>query len=102
MPRPGRADGKGGGSAAPTSDDEMQAEAKRAAALAAGNWLQEAILKHNNDRMIRTLRIEDLERLACAAICGWLQERAKQAHKLGPDRDLTALIRQVPPLEITP
>ncbi len=98
MPRPGRADGKGGGFAAPTSDDEMQAEATRASALAAGNWLQEGILKHNNDRMIRTLRIEDLEGLASAAICGWLQESARQAHRLTKPGELVEMIRQVPTL----
>ncbi len=101
MSRPGReTNGKGGCSAAPTLtlDDQLQAEATRAAAVAAGNWLQESILEHNNDRMIRTLRIEDLENIACAAICGWVQERAKQAHKLGEADKLGELIRQVPPL----
>ncbi len=103
MSRPGReTNGKGGGSAAPTLtlDDQLQAEATRAAAVAAGNWLQESILEHNNDRMIRTLRIEDLENIACAAICGWVQERAKQAHKLGEADKLGELIRQVPPLVV--
>ncbi len=99
MPRPGRrSKGKGSGSAAPSPHDEMQAEATRAAAVAAGNWLQEAILEHNNDRMIRTLRIEDLENIACAAICGWLQKRAQQAHAIGEPDKLGELIRQVPPL----
>ncbi len=101
MSRPGRkSKGKGSGKTAPTLtlDDQLQVEATRAAAVAAGNWLQEAILKHNNDRMIRTLRIEDLENVACAAICGWVQERAKQAHKLGDADSLGELIRQVPPL----
>ncbi len=101
MPRPGRkSKGKGSGKAAPTLtlNDELQAEATRAAAVGIGNWLQASILEHNNDRMIRTLRIEDLENVACAAICGWVQERAKQAHKLGKADKLGELIRQVPPL----
>ncbi len=103
MPRPGRkSKGTGSGKAAPTLtlNDELQAEATRAAALAVGGWLQESILEHNNDRMIRTLRIEDLENVACAAICGWVQERAKQAHKLGEADKLGELIRQVPPLVV--
>ena len=101
MPRPGRkSKGKGSGKTAPTLtlSDELQAEATRAAAEAIGNWLQASILEHNNDRMIRTLRIEDLENIACAAICGWVQERAKQAHKLGEADKLGELISQVPPL----
>ncbi len=101
MPRPGRkSKGKGSGKTAPalTLNDELQAEATRAAAVAIGNWLQASILEHNNDRMIRTLRIEDLENVACAAICGWVQERAMQAHKLGEADTLGELIRQVPPL----
>ncbi len=62
MPRPGRkSKGKGSGNTAPLSlNDELQAEATHAAAVAIGNWLEESILGHNNDRMIRTLRIEDL------------------------------------------
>ncbi len=98
MPRPGRAkrNGRGGGKTAPNPHDKLQAEATRVAALAIGDWLQESILKHNNDRMIRTFRIEDLENLACAAICGWLQERAKQAYALGEAGKLEELIRQVP------
>ncbi len=99
MPRSGRSNaskGNGGGKVAPSSHDEMQAEATRTAALAAGDWLQKSILEHNNDRMIRTLRIEDLENLACAAICGWLQARSQQAHKLGDVDKLGELIRQVP------
>ncbi len=103
MPRPGRkSKGKGSGNTAPalTLNDELQAEATHAAAVAIGNWLEESILGHNNDRMIRTLRIEDLENVACAAICGWVQERAKQAHKLGDADKLGELIRQVPPLVV--
>ncbi len=101
MPRPGRkSKGKGSGLAAPTLtlNDQLQAEATRAAAGAIGNWLQEAILKHNNDRMIRILRIEDLENIACAAIGGWLIERAKQAHRLETPDQLTEMIRDVPVL----
>ncbi len=103
MPRPGRkSKGKGSGRAAPTLtlNDELQAEATRAAAVAIGNWLQASILEHNNDRIIRTLRIEDLENIACAAICGWVQERAKQAHTIGKADKLGELIRQVPPLVV--
>ncbi len=43
MPRPGRkSKGKGSGKTAPTLtlNDKLQAEATRAAALAAGNWLR--------------------------------------------------------------
>ncbi len=103
MPRPGRkSKGKGSGNTAPalTLNDELQAEATRAAAVAVGNWLQEGILKHNNDRMIRILRIEDLENIACAAICGWVQKRAQQAHEIGEADKLGELIRQVPPLVV--
>ncbi len=101
MPRPGRkSKGKGSGKTAPTLtlNDELQAKATRAAAVAAGNWLEESILEHNNDRMIRTLRIEDLENIACAAICGWVQKRAQQAQEIGEADKLGELIRQVPPL----
>ncbi len=103
MPRPGRkSKGKGSGKTASTLtlNDKLQTEATRAAAVAAGNWLQESILEHNNDRMIRTLRIEDLESIACAAIGGWLIERAKQAHEIGEADKLGELIRQVPPLVV--
>ncbi len=99
MPRPGRkSKGKGSGLAAPTLtlNDQLQAEATRAAAGAIGNWLQKSILEDNNDRMIRTLRIEDLENIACAAICGWVQKRAQQAHEIGEADKLGELIRQVP------
>ncbi len=47
MPRPGRkSKGKGSGQTAPTLtlDDQLQAEATRAAAVSAGNWLQESFL----------------------------------------------------------
>ncbi len=103
MPRPGRkSKGKGSGKTAPTLtlNDQLQAEATRAAAMAVGNWLQGSILEHHNDRMVRTLRIEDLENVACAAICGWVQERAKQAHTIGKADKLGELIRQVPPLVV--
>ncbi len=103
MPRPGcKSKGKGSGNTAPTLtlNDELQAEATHAAAVAIGNWLEESILGHNNDRMIRTLRIEDLENVACAAICGWLQKRAQQAHAIGEPDKLGELIRQVPPLVV--
>ena len=99
MPRPGRrskAKGKGAAPAVPSLEDGLQAEATRAAALAAGNWLQEAVLKHNNDRMVRTLTIEQLEGLVTAGISGWLTERAKQAHRIGKPEALPDLIREVP------
>jgi hypothetical protein len=98
MPRPGRnkATRKGAAPAVPSLEDKLQAEATRAAALTAGNWLQEAVLKNNNDRMIRTLTIEQLEGLATAAISGWLTERAKQAHRIGKPEALPDLIREVP------
>ena len=96
MPRPGSNKEKGGGSAGPNPDDQLQAEATQAAALVAGDWLQEAILKHNNDRMIRTLTIEQLEGLVTAGISGWLTERAKQAHRIGKPETLGDLIREVP------
>jgi hypothetical protein len=97
--RPGRrskAKGKGAAQAVPSLEDDLQAEATRAAARAAGHWLQEAVLKHNNDRMVRTLTIEQLEGLATAAISGWLTERAKQAHRIGKPESLIDLIREVP------
>ncbi len=64
MPRPGPGKSKEKGAArkaVPSPDDEMQAEATRAAALAVSEWLQASILKPNNDRMVRT-----------AALTGWL------------------------------
>ena len=97
--RPGRrskAKGKGAASAAPSPEDGLQAEATRAAALTAGDWLQEAVLKHNNDRMVRTLTIEQLEGLVTAGISGWLTERAKQAHRIGKPESLIDLIHEVP------
>ncbi len=96
--RPGRAKakGKGAAQAAPNPEDDLQAEATRAAALTAGDWLQEAVLKHNNDRMIRTLTIDQLEGLVAAGISGWLTERAKQANRIGRPEDLADLIREVP------
>ena len=97
--RPGRrskATSKGAAPAAPSLEDNLQAEATRAAALAAGEWLQESVLKNNNDRMIRTLTIAQLEGLVTAGISGWLTERAKQAHRIGKPESLTDLIREVP------
>ncbi len=97
--RPGRrskAKGKGAAQAVPSLEDGLQAEATRAAALAVGEWLQESVLKHNNDRMIRTLTIAQLEGLVTAGISGWLTERAKQAHRIGKPETLTDLIREVP------
>ncbi len=99
MPRPGRRSktkGKGAAPAVPSLEDDLQAEATRAAALTAGNWLQDAVLKPNNDRMVRTLTIAQLEGLATAAISGWLTERAKQAHRIGKPESLADLIREVP------
>ena len=99
MPRPGRrskATGKGAAPAVPSLEDDLQAGATRAAALAAGGWLQDAVLKHNNDRMVRTLTIAQLEGLVTAGISGWLTERAKQAHRIGKPETLTDLIREVP------
>ena len=86
----------GAAKAAPSLEDDLQAEATRAAALVAGEWLQESVLKHNNDRMIRTLTIEQLEGLVTAGISGWLTARAKQAHRIGKPESLTDLIREVP------
>ncbi len=97
--RPGqrsKATSKGAAKAAPSLEDDLQAEATRAAAICAGNWLQETILAHNNERLIRTLTIEQLEGLATAAISGWLTERAKQAHRFGKPEALADLIREVP------
>ncbi len=97
--RPGRrskAKGKGTAFAVPSPEDDLQAEATRAAARAAGGWLKDAVLKHNNDRMIRTLTIEQLEGLVTAGISGWLTERAKQAHRIGKPEALTDMIREVP------
>ncbi len=101
MPRrPGgaKAKGKGAAQAAPNPEDELQAEATRAAALTAGNWLQETILTGNADRMIRTLTIEQLEGLVTAGISGWLTERAKQANRIGKPDALGKMIREVPVL----
>ena len=97
--RPGRrskATSKGAAPAVPSLEDDLQAEATRAAALTAGDWLQETILAHNNERMIRTLTIEQLESLVTAGISGWLTERAKQAHRIGKPEALADLIREVP------
>ena len=96
--RPGRnkATSKGAAKTASSLEDNLQAEATRAAALTAGNWLQKAVLKHNNDRMIRTLTIEQLEGLVTAGISGWLTERAKQAHRIGKPEALADMIREVP------
>ncbi len=97
--RPGRrskAKAKGAAQAVPSLEDHLQAEATRAAALAAGAWLQEAVLKHNNDRTVRTLTMAQLEGLVTAGISGWLTERAKQAHRIGKPETLTDLIREVP------
>ncbi len=99
MPRPGRrskATRKGAAPAVPSLEDDLQAEATRAAARAAGHWLQEAVLKHNNDRLVRTLTIAQLEGLVAAGISGWLTERAKQAHRIGQPEALADLIREVP------
>ncbi len=98
QPGPDRAKGKGAAQAAPNPEDNLQAEATRAAALTAGQWLQEEILAHNADRMIRTLTIEQLEGLVTAGISGWLTERAKQAHRIGKPESLTDMIREVPAL----
>ena len=98
--RPGRnsSKGKGAAQAAPNPEDELQAEATRAAALTAGNWLQETILTGNADRMIRTLTLPQLEGLVTAGISGWLTARAKQAHRIGKPESLTDMIREVPAL----
>jgi hypothetical protein len=101
MPRrPGgaKAKGKGAASAVPSPEDDLQAEATRGAALTIAKVFEESYLKHNADRLIRSLRIEDLDRIACAAISGWLTERAKQAHRLGKPDQLTEMIRDVPVL----
>jgi hypothetical protein len=74
----------------------LQAEATRGAALAVGDWLQESVLKHNNNRLIRTLTMAQLEGLVTAGISGWLTERAKQAHRIGKPETLPDLIREVP------
>ncbi len=95
-PGPSKAKGKGAAQAVPSLEDGLQAEATRAAALAAGDWLQEAVLKHNNDRTVRTLTMAQLEGLVTAGISGWLTERAKQAHRIGKPETLTDLIREVP------
>ncbi len=97
-PGPSKAKGKGAAQAAPSPEDGLQAEATRAAALMAGDWLQETILAGNADRMIRTLTIEQLEGLVTAGISGWLTERAKQAHRIGKPESLTDMIREVPAL----
>ncbi len=97
--RPGRrskAKGKGAAQAVPSLEDDLQAEATRAAALMAGEWLQKEILAHNSDRMVRTLTLPQLESLVTAGISGWLTERAKQAHRIGKPESLIDLIREVP------
>ena len=98
MPRSGRAKAKEkrAAKAAPNPEDDLQAEATRAAALTAGDWLQETILSHNANRMIRTLTIDQLEGLVAAGISGWLIERAKQANRIGKPESLGDMIREVP------
>ncbi len=96
QPGPSKAKGKGAAQAVPSLEDGLQAEATRAAALAAGDWLQEAVLKHNNDRTVRTLTMAQLEGLVTAGISGWLTERAKQAHRIGRPESLTDLNREEP------
>ena len=98
MPRSGRAKAKEkrAAKAAPNPEDDLQAEATRAAALTAGDWLQETILSHNANRMIRTLTIDQLEGLVAAGISGWLTERAKQANRIGKPESLGDMIREVP------
>ena len=94
--RRSKATSKGAAPAVPSLEDDLQAEATRAAALAAGDWLQESVLKHNNNRLISTLTMAQLEGLVAAGISGWLTERAKQAHRIGKPESLTDLIREVP------
>lgn len=64
---------KGGPPAAPSADDQWQAQVTRAAALAIGEWLSSAP-PGMLDRQVRTLTIQDLEAMAVAAISQWIKE----------------------------
>lgn len=56
------------------TEDEIQAQTTRAAAVAMGEWLIGAGIV---ERKIIHLRMEDLENMAIAAISGWVIKRAE-------------------------
>jgi hypothetical protein len=57
-----------------------------------GDWLSESILAGNAERKIRTLRLEDLDAMATAAISGWVCARAKQEENMPGDYETQALL----------
>ena len=70
------------GSFAMMNDDQWQAHVTREAALALGKWLQEANLL---DRKIGSIRIEELQGMAAAAVSRWvvLQSQRLEQSKSG-------------------
>lgn len=56
------------------TEDEIQAQTTRAAAIAMGNWMIEAGI---TGKRIDQIRMNELENMAIAAIGGWTIKRAE-------------------------